>query len=120
MQSEKTSARSARNDGQDYIDLVSSHFKLGSDAPAPTPILRPSTREREGKRRESTERVRFNEPVEPYVPQGMREDDTKPRATLHEVGEGEERKTGPHRSNVTNTPSFAPRFARRSTRPTRE
>ncbi|GMH94269.1 hypothetical protein TrST_g13692 [Triparma strigata] len=77
----------AKNDGQDYIDVISSHFKLSEKKPiVPTPILRPTTRERDrAKRRPTTgERVKFNEPVEPYVPEELRVDDNKPRATLHE------------------------------------
>ncbi|GMH81538.1 hypothetical protein TL16_g08962 [Triparma laevis f. inornata] len=77
----------AQNDGQDYIDVISSHFKLSEKKNiTPTPILRPSTRERDrAKRRPTTgDRVTFNEPVEPYVPAELRVDDNKPRATLHE------------------------------------
>jgi len=64
----------------DYIETITSQFNLN-----PTPILRPTTSERDRSSRPKTsERVKFNEPVEPFVPTSMRQEDNRPRATLHQ------------------------------------
>ncbi|GMH48842.1 hypothetical protein TrRE_jg4174 [Triparma retinervis] len=64
----------------DYLDAVTSQFNLN-----PTPILRPTTSERDRNSRPRTsERVKFNEPMEPFVAPNMRQADERPRATLHQ------------------------------------
>jgi len=80
--SPKQSPRGGASDtsGMDYVDLISDHFNLSALANPPEPILR---RPLSSGRPKTSDRVKFNEPVEPYVPLSEREPPSQPRATLH-------------------------------------